>query len=331
VKYLFFSILILLSVSSCETDFDVNANWQEVTVVYGLLNPNQQDQLIKINKAFLGDGNALKIASEFADSINYNPSDLIVTLFKVNESSFNSYEIVDSIVLDTVMITKPDGVFSTENNIIYSCPSPENFFKGNSSYLLEILNLKTGHSVNSFTEIINDGGFNGINPNFSWGLYNPIFVDSLKFISKRVEWLPSDNGAIYQLDVVVNYSENGILDSLVWTQPVVEPSQINSNSDISLFLDSEIFFQYLTNNLSQNTAKEFKDLDLVMTVGARDLQTYINVNKPFSGIVQERPVFSNINNGIGLFSSRYTYRVNEITLNQNTLNYLKNNLDLGFE
>jgi len=49
-------ILLLFSVFflSCETDFDVNAEWQDVTVVFGLLDPNNEDQLIKINKAFLG-------------------------------------------------------------------------------------------------------------------------------------------------------------------------------------------------------------------------------------------------------------------------------------
>ena len=36
-----------------------------------------------------------------------------------------------------------------------------------------------------------------------------------------------------------------------------------------------------------------------------DLYTYMAVNEPFEGIVQERPVFTNINNGIGLFSCRY--------------------------
>ena len=69
-----------------------------------------------------------------------------------------------------------------------------------------------------------------------------------------------------------------------------------------------------------------------MTIGAQDLKTYIDVNQPFSGIVQERPVFSNIDNGVGLFSSRYTYdEIKGIELTNSTLNYMINDLDLGFE
>jgi hypothetical protein len=97
-------------------------------------------------------------------------------------------------------------------------------------------------------------------------------------------------------------------------------------------IKGNLFFDFLSSNLSNNTAKQFLNLDLVMTVGTDDLKTYINVNKPFSGIVQERPAFSNIDNGIGLFSSRYTYdQINGIELNNSTLNYIIDELELGFE
>ena len=39
IKNLLFLILPILF--SCETDFDVNANWKDVTIVYGLIDPNK--------------------------------------------------------------------------------------------------------------------------------------------------------------------------------------------------------------------------------------------------------------------------------------------------
>jgi len=68
-----------------------------------------------------------------------------------------------------------------------------------------------------------------------------------------------------------------------------------------------------------------------MTVGTQELQTYINVNQPYSSIVQERPSYSNINNGIGLFSSRFTYLVEGIGLTNGTRSYIINDLDLSFQ
>ena len=325
IHYLFFLFIILFS--SCETDFDVNAQWEDVTIVYGLIDPNIEDQLIKINKAFLGQGDALQMAS-IADSSNYNPSDLHVKIHRIRQQAFNQYDTLSSVTLNDTILDKDDGLFTTDNNIIYTFKKPSSFYNTNSLYALEIINLISGHKVTSQTEIINAFSFESLNPSFEWGLYNGDLPDSLKFRTKNIEWQPSTNGVIYQLDIVINYIENNDTINLPWSQPLVE----YTSGNMSLKIKGDQFFQFLTTNLTNNTPKQFLNLDLVMTVGSDDLKTYINVNKPFSGIVQERPVFSNINNGVGLFSSRFTYdNIKGIELTNGTINYMINDLDLGFE
>ena len=325
IKNLLFLILPLLF--SCETDFDVNANWKDVTIVYGLIDPNNEDQLIKINKAYLGQGDAIQMAS-ISDSTNYDPSNLIVKIHRVREQVFNTYDTLSTVVLTDTVLDKDDGLFSTDDNIIYTFKKPSSFYNINSIYVLEILNLLSGQKVTSETEIINSFSFESLNPSFEWGLYNGELADSLRFRTKNIEWQNSNNGVIYQLDILINYLENGIVNSLSWSQPLVE----YSSGNMSLKIKGDQFFQFLENNLDNNTTKQFLNLDLVMTIGAQDLKTYIDVNQPFSGIVQERPVFSNIDNGVGLFSSRYTYDdIKGIELTNSTLNYMINDLDLGFE
>ena len=325
IKNLLFLILPLLF--SCETDFDVNANWKDVTIVYGLIDPNNEDQLIKINKAYLGQGDAIQMAS-ISDSTNYDPSNLIVKIHRVREQVFNTYDTLSTVVLTDTVLDKDDGLFSTDDNIIYTFKKPSSFYNTNSIYVLEILNLSSGQKVTSETEIINSFSFESLNPSFEWGLYNGELADSLRFRTKNIEWQNSTNGVIYQLDILINYLENGVVNSLSWSQPLVE----YSSGNMSLKIKGDQFFQFLENNLDNNTTKQFLNLDLVMTIGAQDLKTYIDVNQPFSGIVQERPVFSNIDNGVGLFSSRYTYDdIKGIELTNSTLNYMINDLDLGFE
>ena len=325
IKNLLFLILPLLF--SCETDFDVNANWKDVTIVYGLIDPNNEDQLIKINKAYLGQGDAIQMAS-ISDSTNYDPSNLIVKIHRVREQVFNTYDTLSTVVLTDTVLEKDDGLFSTDDNIIYTFKKPSSFYNTNSIYVLEIFNLSSGQKVTSETEIINSFSFESLNPSFEWGLYNGELADSLRFRTKNIEWQNSNNGVIYQLDILINYLESGIVNSLSWSQPIVE----YSSGNMSLKIKGDQFFQFLENNLDNNTTKQFLNLDLVMTIGAQDLKTYIDVNQPFSGIVQERPVFSNIDNGVGLFSSRYTYDdIKGIELTNSTLNYMINDLDLGFE
>ena len=325
IKNLLFLILPILF--SCETDFDVNANWKDVTLVYGLIDPNNDDQFIKINKAYLGQGDAIQMAS-ISDSTNYDPSNLIVKIHRVREQVFNTYDTLSTVVLTDTVLDKDDGLFSSDDNIIYTFKKPSSFYNTNSIYVLEILNLSSGQKVTSETEIINSFSFESLNPSFEWGLYNGELADSLRFRTKNIEWQNSNNGVIYQLDILINYLENGDVNSLSWSQPLVE----YSSGNMSLKIKGDQFFQFLENNLDNNTTKQFLNLDLVMTVGAQNLKTYIDVNQPFSGIVQERPVFSNIDNGVGLFSSRYTYDdIKGIELTNSTLNYMINDLDLGFE
>ena len=320
-------ILLLFSVFflSCETDFDVNAEWQDVTVVFGLLDPNNEDQLIKINKAFLGPGDAIQMAS-VADSTNYDPSEITVKVHRVKQQTFGGYDTLASVTLSDTLLEKDEGLFSTEENIIYTFKKPSSFYNTNSLYLLDILNEKTQERITSETEIINTFSFESLNPSFEWGLYNGELPDSLKFRTKNIEWQKSPNGLIYQLDIVINFLENNDTVNLVWSQPLVE----YTSGNMSLQIKGEQFFQFLVNNLDNNTVKQFLNLDLVMTIGTVELKTYIDVNKPFSGIVQERPTYKNINNGIGLFSSRFTYDdIKGIRLTNSTINYL-NELNIGF-
>ena len=320
-------ILLLFSVFflSCETDFDVNAEWQDVTVVFGLLDPNNEDQLIKINKAFLGPGDALQMAS-VADSTNYDPSEITVKVHRVKQQQFGGYDTLASVTLSDTLLEKDEGLFSTEENIIYTFKKPSSFYNTNSLYLLDILNENTQERITSETEIINTFSFESLNPSFEWGLYNGELPDSLKFRTKKIEWQKSPNGLIYQLDIVINFLENNDTVNLVWSQPLVE----YTSGNMSLQIKGEQFFQFLVNNLDNNTVKQFLNLDLVMTIGTVELKTYIDVNKPFSGIVQERPTYKNINNGIGLFSSRFTYDdIKGIRLTNSTINYL-NELNIGF-
>ncbi len=70
MKYLILSIIILAAVS-CKTDFSVNGEYEERAVVHFLLDQGQEFHFLKLNKTFLGDGNANDFAM-IADSSDFN-------------------------------------------------------------------------------------------------------------------------------------------------------------------------------------------------------------------------------------------------------------------
>ena len=325
--YLLLSVFAMLF-TACETDFDVNSQWEETTVVYGLLDASDENPLqkIKISKAFLGEMDAYEMA-QYADSINFDIDELDVMIYKWGFS-----EIKDSVILDAVPTVREGDIFN-DSIVVYEFGNVNSFLQKGYEYELVVKNNKSGNIVTSRTEIVSGFDFDNIfrtkNKAFQFGLYN-----NQDYGSSTITWEDAnDNGKIYQLDLIINYTEimDGVYteDSLIYSLPLVD------DTEDKIKIEGESFFNFLRLNLSKDddVVRYFNDIDMLMTVGSEDLETYINVNKPITGIVQERPQFTNINNGIGLFSSRFTKIREEYELTTSTLDYLKSvdGLDRNFQ
>lgn len=320
-KLTFLFLLSSILFSSCETDFNVNADWKEVTVVYGLLDQNEDKQYIRINKAFLGNENAYVMAS-VADSINYNPDNLEVKIERVSASG-NVLE--TKILTDTIMF-KEDGLFSVEENIIYVFDT-DNFLNEEKEYKLTITNLVSGNIISSQTKLIHDltlmSSFN--NPAYKMGFYSQIG----DFSNTTIEWTHSKNAAIYQMTLFVNYTEYST-DTIVKTVQKVYPIiEYDGNPNMSQQITGEEFFNLLAYNIPSSTTvnRRINNLDILFSVGTADLNTYINLNEPPTGIVQERDLFTNIDGGIGLFTARYNKMQENIFLTTTTKEAIATQLD----
>ena len=65
---LFFALVVFFA--SCKTEVDLNAPYKNTTIIFGLLDAEQDVQFIKINKTFLGEGDnnayaAIRDSSEY--------------------------------------------------------------------------------------------------------------------------------------------------------------------------------------------------------------------------------------------------------------------------
>ena len=310
--YLLLCFFVLIF-TSCDTDFDVNANWEEVTVVYGLLDSGigKETQQIKISKAFLGKMDALQMA-QYADSINFDSGELAVKVIRLKNNGDS-----DTIILDEVPTTRSSGIFNN-SIMMYTFENEDKFLSDklstseNYEYVLLVKNNITGNEVSSTTNIIS--GFSFDRPNYKFAFRSP---NTPEFSNTSIRWGNStDNGQQYQIDLIFNYEENNIARSLIYTTSV-----LGGTSQYEF--DGEQFFNFLKNELKDTlVTRQFIDIDLVMTVGSEDLKTYRLINEEITGIVLERPQFTNINNGIGLFSSRFTKKYIGLEFTTSTIEYL---------
>src|SRR5687768_5241961 len=76
---------ISLLVSACDNEIELNAPYKEIGVIYGLINPAEDTVRVRIQKAFLGEGNANVIA-QITDSV-YHPDILDVQMQRIQNGA----------------------------------------------------------------------------------------------------------------------------------------------------------------------------------------------------------------------------------------------------
>lgn len=313
MKKVFFllALVSMLFFNACETDFDVTAEWKDITVVYGLISQNDSVHYVKINKAFLGEGNALTYAQE-ADSASYLNNLEVRIIEKTGSTETRSFS------LDTTTVyNKEEGVFYAPEQVVYKAAFkvPADYAGKDYTYLLEIRNKITGKVVTAQTPLVHD--FNIIRPQQGQRVIN-FTAES----NQKVEWLSAKNGRRYDIkirfwfDEVVLPGRDTINRSIDWSFNSAKSNSVESGGEhMELLYSPTSFFSICKSLIPYKSGDEISENDVVsrlvnrveflFAVSGDELNTYMEVNEPSSGIVQEKPDYTNVENGIGLFSCRY--------------------------
>lgn len=280
--------------SSCSTDVDLLDEYKPITVVYCLLNTQDNTQYIKVNKAYLGEGNALVMAEQ-NDSINYQPGEIDVTLQKINPATGQVIQTITC--LDTTEIPKDDGLFSNPAQLLFYT---NEVIDANSNYKLVVNRHEDAALVTAVSPVV--GNLSVTTPINSIGLYNS---NNSAFINPSIRWSQATNAKIYNVVVRFTYYQNQDTLTLDYNLGNMVPE--NTQPPYSLTLEGDRYFQFIASSFqtATNTLTADSSLAVIVTAGAEDFYTYILVNEPSIGLIQEKPVFTNINNGTGIFSSRW--------------------------
>ncbi|MBK8340465.1 MAG: hypothetical protein IPK99_10950 [Flavobacteriales bacterium] len=80
------------------------------------------------------------------------------------------------------------------------------------------------------------------------------------------------------------------------------------NEQMQLTVSGLGFYETLLGMMENDATIErriFRGLDIEFEVADIELTTYLRLTEPISGIVEERPEYTNITNGYGLFAARH--------------------------
>tara|TARA_B100001093_G_scaffold520060_1_gene612366 strand:+ start:3460 stop:4554 length:1095 start_codon:yes stop_codon:yes gene_type:complete len=314
------TLLVLITLAfivSCDNDIDIIAEWKDIPVVYGVLNAQDSVHYVKLNKAFLGQGNVMSMAQEF-DSLYYDQEDVGLRLVEYRRIAGQYIETKSIEMEPTDEFLKPlEGIFSAPDQIIYKSDASLNNERYYSAQVYDksvdtvIASNLIPIDVLSPLQIIKPNPASALNlvPNGNY----PI----------TVEWSPLEGADLYELKIRFHYVEQQIANLsdtvhkyIDWNFPYRLPTSSISSESISL--DAEQFLNFLAVNIDENpnvyrqvkgmqftqTTLSHACMDITLMAAGQNLSTYILLNQNSNSIVVDRLEYSNIDNGIGVLSSR---------------------------
>jgi hypothetical protein len=339
-----YSAIVLLTLvfsslfTSCKNDLEVLAPGKESVSVYGIINPNESVQNIRINKVYLTDGDAVA-AGQDANTINYGPGELRVTLQRFMKGSttptvttmYNN--IRKEIVLTETVVTTESGAFNTNQRLWQTTDKLYN----TGEYKLTITNLATNMVYTAQTTIIDSVKPFGSQQPMPFlyiasqpatypmhGNYpaNPVSTDKPKYVNYDVptatyfvKFRTIANARLYGVVMRFHYIDSlisgGVSNDFVdYKFTTTKSTDLTGGALMEDFsFKGEDFYRNLGAEMAKKSSANVRNrrshyLEYIVTAGAESLNEFLMINSPSTTIAQDKPFYSNINGGVGIFSSR---------------------------
>jgi hypothetical protein len=330
--YTFVFIATSLLFASCSNELEIIDEYKDIPVVYGLLNRNDTTHLVRLEKGFLGEGNALLFAQN-PDSIYYDTAVVVVKVFerKTNGS-------IDTLIcFPKYDIIKNEGLFTDEDHIVYQL---NRFIRNNdgsitydssftlindATYSLEITNKLTGKITRGSTKIVNSL--------FQLTLFPSTKINLASTFPFNVKISSATNGKIYGLIMRIKYKEINNSNGYVFSKYIdyYLSNQVSRTAiggeELIFLLNGDPIMNFIGRNISPNSSVRrpvtYLTSDFIFTVGSEDFYNFVQINAP-GNTVNYIPDFTTLSNGKGIFSSRLIQTVADIKFNSPTQDSLLN-------
>ena len=293
MKKLYPIILLVLLLCSCTTKFDLYCYDGDTTIIYSVLEVNADTNFFRITK------------SSLENEYEYNYDDIEVRFAGV----FKNESQPDTIMLDTISIIcdgLPEKYYFTTRKLIE-----------NQEYTVIVFRKADNVTVLSKAKTICDISF--IRPLGKYINFKSSIVNQVQWVGTHHPDAPTINAGYFSVTGYFHYKElmPGATDTveryMEWT--------LGSGTDdewcnttyhyYSTYYTPSTFFlllendEYLNENSPYGVQRWLEPFEFKLFVYGEELYDYHIINNSTSAI-QEVPNYSNIENGIGVVSSRTT-------------------------
>mgnify|MGYP001192254472 CR=1 FL=1 len=303
--------------SSCTTDFELNAEYDEIPVVFGILDQSVDTQFVKINKSFIGGGDNMSYAAINDSSLYSN------VVGRVEEYVDNV--LTETFPLEEMWVTNLDeGIFYTDSQKVYffvptSLTKP--YLNEDATYKLIVDVSEEAKPILTETNLIIGSDLNWDLLTSNGAVQNGIIFATASTLSED-EYLtsspkstPGGNADKYEFKLRLHFTEVTFAGAstekyIEWNLGEVAVVSGNLKKEIS----GEAFYSAVSNKLANYTYEADvekriigKDnIEIIVTAANENLSLFMGINEPATGVVTEQPIFTNVEGGVGIFASRFS-------------------------
>jgi hypothetical protein len=305
----FLFLFCLIFVFGCNNDLDLAAPTKDIPVVYGVFSKLNTDHYVRIEKAFIDEQIPAGELAENSDNFIYD--DLTVNLIK------------DGIPIELERIDgnvdgfpRETGFFNSDPNVLYKLEDVS--FAGGQTVTLSIDRGPGFETVTASTEIVDNIELTVPRP----GQGDRLDVRSEPNKMTKLVFKPRSNAKIFDIFITFHYNEitsaGGITaKEVVWNfvrNQKLDESRESQNADN----EGINFFNLLLQEIpvEPGVVRRFQKFSIDIVGGGQAVSDYVSLTQANTGITssQEVPNFSNLSEGLGIFSSKFTHRLDSVDI-----------------
>jgi hypothetical protein len=305
--------LLLLStlLFSCSTDFDLTTGGEEKTVMYGLLNETDVEHYIRVEKMFVDEDIPPRELAKEESEVYHN--NITVTLTKNNNQTFT----LNRIDATDRGLPRDSGLLLSDPNYVYQIFQDDVNLTSGDSVLVRVLNEET---------VLAQAGASMVGPVDITRPRSDLPISILPGRSFAINWSDGDNASFY--DVLIRFFINERKDGEENT--IVLDWVAATGLDDSFYdLNGDRMYNFFAAELEPDftTVRRVERVDIQINSGGEALKTFLDIQNLNTGITssQVQPDFSNVENGLGVLSSRRISLMPNYFFSQITIDSLQSN------
>lgn len=308
---------------ACSTDFSLEAEGRDIPIIYGSLSIADTAHYVRVERAFLEAGADARAIAQNPDAIYYSTEGASVRLHNLRTGAMVVLERVDGTAEG---LSRQEGPFARQPNILYKADPAALRLQGGDEVRISVERPGATSPAVAQTTML--------------GALVPIETrptDPARIADYQrdliISWTAGPEARVFDIRLVFHYREFFTNDpsrveerQLSWdlVKGLIRPDE---NQLVSYSISNEQFFQFLGTAIAPqpDVVRVLDGFDIIIAGAGEEVADYLQIANANFGLTgsQQIPVYTNVDEGRGIFTSRFVARRNDIDLDNTGLDTLR--------